>query len=153
VKRRSRKSKVTEPDPFQALDLLQFADQFYFAFRKLPERPPPEGWPRYFLLCHSIELALKAYLAQHGASPEELQNVFRHDLKQLLKAAIKKRLPLAQDTQDKIKLLRKAHTKLRHRYPGKGPVYVIEPFIPVARELLVAVSNDVRGPGLMNYPK
>ena len=90
-------------------------------------------------------MALKAYLAQHGASPDELREVFNHDLKKLLKAAVKNGLPLAQDTQDKIKLLSKAHTQLRHRYPGKGPVYVIEPFIAIAQELLNVVSIEVRG--------
>ena len=140
-----RKSEVREPDPFHALDLLLFADQFYLAFHKLPENPPPWGWPRYFLLCHANELALKAHLAHHGASAEELQKVFKHDLKKLLKAVIKKGLPLTHDTQGKIKLLSKAHAKLRHRYPGEGPVYVIEPFVAAAQELLDSVSTDIRG--------
>jgi hypothetical protein len=31
-------------------------------------------------------------------------------------------------------------------------VYVIEQFIPAARELLTTVSNTIRGPGLVAYP-
>jgi hypothetical protein len=48
-------------------------------------------------------------------------------------------------------LLNKAHTEFRHRYPGVGPVYIIEQFIPAARELLTTVNNAIRGPGLVTY--
>jgi hypothetical protein len=66
-----------EPDelaylPFEYLD---YAEQFFEAFKQLPEERP-EGrpsWPRYFLLCHSIELALKAYLALGGTTPGQLR--------------------------------------------------------------------------------
>jgi hypothetical protein len=54
-------------------------------------------------------------------------------------------------TQETIKLLNKAHTEFRHRYPGEGPVYVIEHFVPTARELPTTVSNVIRGPGLVTY--
>jgi hypothetical protein len=143
---------MTEPNPFTAFEYLDFADQFYNAFRELRERPPPLSWPRYFLLCHSIELALKAYLAMYGATPEKLKNNFRHKLDKLVDEAAKKGLPLTATTQETIKLLNKAHTGYRHRYPGEGPVYVIEQFIPTARELLTTVSNAIRGPGLVTYP-
>ena len=31
------------------------------------------------------------------------------------------------------------------------PVYIIEQFIPAARELLTTVNNAIRGPGLVTY--
>ena len=59
--------KPTYPDHFRPLDFLELAEEFYQAFHDLPARLPP-SWPRYFMLCHAIELAPKAYLAQHGAT-------------------------------------------------------------------------------------
>jgi hypothetical protein len=126
---------MTEPDPFTAFDYLDFADQFYNAFREPRERPPPLSWPRYFLLCHSIELALKAYLAMYGATPEQLKYDFGHKLDELVDETVKKGLLLTTTTQETIKLLNKAHTEFRHRYPGVGHVYIIEQFIPAARVL------------------
>jgi hypothetical protein len=72
---------MTKPDPyhlFRPIQYLDLADQFYSAFHELRERPPPFSWPRYFLLCHSIELALKAYLAKLGATLEQLKWDFGH---------------------------------------------------------------------------
>ena len=47
---------VTDPNPFTAFEYLAYADQFYCAFYKAPTFHPSISWPRYFLLCHSIEL-------------------------------------------------------------------------------------------------
>jgi hypothetical protein len=149
------KRKITKPDPlqrFRPIQFLDFADQFYSAFHELRKRPPPFSWPRYFLLCHSIELALKAYLAEHGATVDQLKDDFGHKLDKLVDKAAKKGLPLPTTTQETIKLLNKAHTGYRHRYPGEGPVYIIEQFIPTARELLTTVSDAIRGPGSVTYP-
>jgi hypothetical protein len=105
------------PDVLRQFDYLERAEQFYQAFGDLPQRPPP-AWPRYFMLCHAIELALKAYLAAHGATAQQLKD-FRHNFTALLNEAINKGL--------------------------LKPVFVIEHFQSTARELLNSVSNAVRG--------
>jgi hypothetical protein len=96
---------------------------------------------------------LKAYLALYGATPEELKKDFGHKLDELVDEAVTKGLPLTTTTQEEIKHLNEAHTEFRHRYPAEDakPVYIIEQFIPAARELLTTVSNAVRGPGLVTY--
>jgi hypothetical protein len=99
------KRKITKPDPlqrFRPIQFLDFADQFYSAFHELRKRPPPFSWPRYFLLCHSIELALKAYLAEHGATVDQLKDDFGHKLDKLVDKAAKKGLPLPTTTQETI---------------------------------------------------
>src|SRR6476646_8231916 len=55
--------QATDPNPFTAFEYYAYADQFYDAFYKLgaDHLHPSISWPRYFLLCHTIELALKAY--------------------------------------------------------------------------------------------
>jgi hypothetical protein len=48
-------------------DFFARAVQFHRAFSELKEpNYPPDDWPRYFMLCHAIELALKAFLAHKG---------------------------------------------------------------------------------------
>jgi hypothetical protein len=61
------KAKVTTDPRLYALDMLERAEEFLEAFRQLP--PPARrwiSWPRYFLLCHSVELGLKAFLVSRG---------------------------------------------------------------------------------------
>jgi hypothetical protein len=139
---------MTDPNRF-AFDYFAHADQFYCAFNKAPTFHPSISWPRYFLLCHSIELALKAYLAKLGAMPTQLRQLDRrHNLDRLVTEAVEKGLHLTTPTQEGIKALAEAHAKFWHRYPrddGKFEVFVIEQFIRAAHELINAVSVEVRG--------
>jgi hypothetical protein len=65
------------------------AEEFYQAYTDLPPRNPPY-WPRYFMLCHSIELGLKAYLAYHGTTHEQLKKQgVQHNLRGLMRNAVK----------------------------------------------------------------
>jgi hypothetical protein len=48
------------PPGLMPYEFLERAAEFYQAYRDLPTRYPP-SWPLYVMLCHSIELALKAY--------------------------------------------------------------------------------------------
>ena len=133
------------PSILRQFDYLERAEQFYEAFYDLPKREPP-SWPRYFMLCHAIELALKAYLAAHGATAQELKN-FRHNLTALLEEAINKGLSLSDTAQKDIKALQEAHEKFWHRYPKEDakPVLVIEQFEATAGELLTRASIALRG--------
>jgi HEPN domain-containing protein len=146
----SEQGSELEPNPFTAFEYLAYADQFYDAFYKLgaDHLHPSISWPRYFLLCHAIELALKAYLAKLGATPEHLKYEFGHKLDELLTEAVEKGLHLTPETQQRIMALAEAHRKFWHRYPrddGKIEVFTIEQFIPAAHELLNAVSMEVHG--------
>jgi hypothetical protein len=133
--------------PLRPIEYLEYAEQFFNAFGRLPQGLPP-SWPRYFLLCHSIELALKAYLAAHGATPSQLKG-FGHKLKKLLKKATKKGLSLSAQAKDQIRLLDKVHANFWHRYPpDRGSIKdlpLIDHFVPAVRELHQAVGVAVRG--------
>jgi hypothetical protein len=127
-------------------DFLERAEEFYQAYRDLPITPPP-SWPRYFMLCHSIELALKAYLTARGYSPTELRGEFGHDLTRLLTEAVSAGLPLGVLSRSEIEPLDEAHRKFWARYPNEigKPVFVIDGFETYARELLLHVANFIRG--------
>jgi hypothetical protein len=99
-------------DPSMEFDYLDYAEQFHNAFHELQERPPSLSWPRYFLLCHSIEFALKAYLAKLGATPEQLKYEFGHKLDELVNEAVENGLHLTTTTQEEIKALNEAHTEI-----------------------------------------
>lgn len=98
------------------------------------------------MLCHAVELVLKAYLFHHGASPKELRaKAVRHSINELLTRAMNKALSLSHDVQGGIRLLHEAHEKFWHRYPKEDakPVYTIEQFESPARQLLDAVTPCV----------
>ena len=143
--------QATDPNPFTAFEYYAYADQFYDAFYKLgaDHLHPSISWPRYFLLCHTIELALKAYLAKLGATPEQLRQLERrHNLARLVTEAVEKGLHLTPETQEGIRALAEAHAKFWHRYPrddGKIKVFVIEQFIRAVHELINTVCKEING--------
>ena len=131
---------MTEPQPCPEFGFYAYADQFYDAFNKLgaDHLHPSISWPRHFLLCHSIELALEAYLAKLGATPKQLKFELGHKLAELVDEAVGKGLRLTPETQDRIKALAKAHSNFCHRYPweweNSDGVYVMEQFIQGRRQ-------------------
>ena len=138
------------PDTLRPGDHLRLAEDFYQAFRDLPRHYPPQSWPRYFMLCHAVELALKAYLFYRGKTPMELKAPkLRHSLKELLTEATNSGLSLSTSVQNDIALMDEAHEEFWHRYPKEDgkPVCTIEQFESPARELLDAVSAAVFSAG------
>jgi hypothetical protein len=86
----SKAGQRADPIPFAEFEYLDYAVQFYQTFHKAPTFHPI-SWPRYFLLCHSLELALKAYLAKLGATTEHLRKLERrHNLNKLLDEVVEK---------------------------------------------------------------
>jgi|ERR1700722_3249744 HEPN domain-containing protein len=129
-------------------DLVGRATEFTVAyslltFPRTTTRPP--DWPRYFLLSHSIELSLKAFLAARGKTSVELRKEFGHDLKKLLKEAIKRGLVLGPEACEAIFILEKAHNNHWARYPKEDstPVVAIEEFEKTAFELLHQVRETI----------
>ena len=75
--------------------LLSLSDEFLEAARVLQETPPirVNYWSAtYYLLGHSAELMLKAYLYKHGQTINDLRKI-NHDLEKLVTRAREKGLP------------------------------------------------------------
>jgi HEPN domain-containing protein len=124
------------------------AVQFQRAFGELKEPDyPPHDWPRYFMLCHAIELALKAYLALKGATYKQLKYDFGHNLTELLTEATKKGLSPTAPTHEAINALNEAHTEYWHRYPdiegGPWSFPTIGQFAGAASELIQKVDKHL----------
>jgi hypothetical protein len=65
---------------------LRYARHFLTAAQALPADPKFSPVP-YYLLCHSIELALKAFVMASGKPLDFVKNQLGHDLQKALKAA------------------------------------------------------------------
>jgi len=79
--------------------------------------------PAYYLVCHSIELILKAFLRGEGESLNKLREV-SHDLNQALKAAKKKNLDqyylLTEDQREAVDLINDYYNKKELEYITTG---------------------------------
>jgi hypothetical protein len=86
--------------------LYSLAGEFLEAARVLQAVPPVRvkfSSATYYLLGHSAELMLKAFLFKHGVSIDELKKI-GHDLKNLVCVAREKGLPENVDFQQILKL-------------------------------------------------
>jgi hypothetical protein len=132
------------------LDFLQGAELYYQAYRQVvPAWFPLHDSPRDYLLCHCLELALKAYLLAKGVSEEDLKRHFGHKLAKLLDAAIEHGLTLDGHARTRLKLLSKPHEEFWTRYPrplreGES-IVIIGEFGPLVEELLRNVGEHLRG--------
>ena len=88
------------------LGMLGYAECFLQAARAIPVQ---DGYSpvRYYLLCHSIELGLKAFLLTKGKTLKYLKNDLKHDLTRVAKEA--EGLGLAAVTPDEDRELQAAN--------------------------------------------
>jgi hypothetical protein len=133
------------------LQFLEMAEDFYQAFRDLPKKARsglPISWPRYFMLCHAVELALKAFLLASGVPIKDLENnkKFGHKIVDLMDEARKRGLQIGPLERSELVQLHEAHARYWPRYPRKegGPIFAIEPFQPYVVKLLEAVRAAIR---------
>ena len=108
-----------------ACRLIEEAQVYIESSRRLNKasRNSARFWnPTYFLLCHSIELALKAYLAASGVSEAKLRKELRHDIRLALRLARRHGFaPTDRRFPDIVKLLAPYHLDHSFRYPkGSG---------------------------------
>ena len=71
--------------------------------------------PKYFLLCHSIELALKAHILGHGGTNGEIRKI-KHDLRAALKRARELGLQPAAEVEEVVRLVAPPHKDYSFRY-------------------------------------
>jgi hypothetical protein len=147
---------VIQPTPFRALQPLFTAQRFLARgrqFRRVAipladmEGPEP-NWPKYFLLTHAIELAIRAYLAFRkdiGAARPPGPEPANHDLVGLYEQAVicgLKRNTLVTAGLPHISELHEIHYA---RYPRSEarPVALISQYDDLADELFADVGNAI----------
>jgi hypothetical protein len=138
---------------FRADEFLKLAQVFLNAYRALPEpwAPiPPYDWPRYLLLCHSMELALKAFLHIKGVSEQEMRKRYGHSLTKLLEAASSHGLVIGERGKRIPQYLNELHMDGCSRYPlpedkKTAPIASVSYFAPEAARLLHEVAKHIPG--------
>jgi hypothetical protein len=125
-------------------ELLERAEAFWTYQKASPTKP------RYFLLCHSIRLILRAYIASRRSLAEnELRATFGHDLLRLLDEASRLGLSVTQSAESEIEKLTEAHAKHCTCYHKQvaNRVLVIEHFVSQhVEELFKAVRSKIVAP-------
>jgi hypothetical protein len=145
-----RKAATPPPDPpfLRSTEFLRMAEQFYRGYVLIPDAFPLD-YAKYFLFCHSIEVALKAYLVHIGYGEEHLRIEFGHDLARLLREAQSRDLGIADDHVWRLSNLAEPHLNFWARYPradwSSGGIAVVKQYEPQVLDLLDAVSQAIYG--------
>jgi hypothetical protein len=117
-----------QPTGTDAQQHLHRARQFRAAAEDLPDsRNGEQNWPKYALLTHAIELALKGFVlhcAQGGKIPGDPK---RHNLVEWYEAAVKFGLTREPVMTENITLLNNLHESHYMRYPAQGARLVPNP--------------------------
>ena len=104
--------------------------------------------PRYFLLCHTIELILKGYIAwRRRITADELKTLFGYDLTKLLDEAIRLGLKVSPSTENNIEKLIEARSEyVTHPNEAANRVLVIKHLVERdIDELFKAVRQKLTG--------
>jgi hypothetical protein len=117
-----------QPTGTEAQQHLHRARQFRAAAQDLPDcRNGEQNWPKYALITHAIELALKGFAlhcARGGKIPGDPK---RHDLVGWYEAAVKFGLKREPDMTENIALLNNLHVSHYMRYPTQPARVVPNP--------------------------
>lgn len=104
-----------------AFGLWRFAKEYLSAAVLVGSDPTHEiSAPRYYLLGHSTELALKAFLLTNGVSLNELRQQIGHDLEAALEKAnafgLDKIVSISPEEDYSVRLLSRTYKPKEHEY-------------------------------------
>lgn len=143
--------KCAQPLAAYGADVMVLAEQYLDAFSALDVRAHPDRLrPGYFLLGHSTELGLKAFLFNRGVSYVELRDSFGHGHRKLLKEAQQRGLPEIPKLGFLINALAQMSEGNSLRYPKYTYLSVpsAEECGEVCGALLSAIGSKVKLAGL-----
>ncbi len=137
----------------RANEFLELAEVFLQAYGQIREPwfpIPPRDWPRYFLLCQSMELALKAFLHVNGVDERKMLSQYGHSLAKLFDAASDYGLAISQRARLIPHYYNDLHMEGWSRYPlpedkKTAPIADVATFAPEAKRLLHEVAKHVPG--------
>jgi hypothetical protein len=147
-RRAPKKLKRSPANPHAAFEFLQKAEQFFGGYKLIPERHPMD-FAKYFLFCHAIEVALKAFLIKTGDSVDDVKSKYGHDLVRLLRSCRKRGLAITDRDVDWLSSLGEPHKRYWARSPkedwSQGGIPTIPQFEAEGLKLLDAVATAVNG--------
>ncbi len=127
------------------LGLHVYAELYLSAAQALPKPKVPFEPVRPYLVCHAIELALKAYLSLRGAAMKDLADgAFGHNLESILTKAIEgdlaKLVPLTETQRKAIRLATTYYAGKVFEYPAVGEMLSAYPQSPPIDTLFEAAA-------------
>ena len=142
--------EAAKPPQLVAQRMLRDAEEYVEGARQLAA---PHGgivhkwaWPSYHLLCHAIELTLKAYLAASGVPIKTLANHIGHDLELAFRCAQKHGFtPSAAGFWEVGQSLAPYHLDHSFRY-GKPHGYVTHPEPSEVADIIASTITGVVEP-------
>jgi hypothetical protein len=142
--------QISEDDRATSLGIIRYSIEYFAAAVATQEKlelGAPGGVavaPVYTLAGHSIELALKAFVRQHGADLKDLKNL-GHDLDAAMDAAEATGLQHAAD-RTQLSLLNQEYSQHRFRYIRTGYVQLLDV------DSLFSLTAAVFEPCITNIP-
>ena len=130
-------------EKWTASGLARYSEEFFRAARAVDkDMGRDEGYeiiapvPVQFLVAHSIELILKAYLQYRGSSKKQLQNL-GHDLLTCFEEAVNVGLNYTMDDGqlEALKALSHLHSTTQLRYIKPGMFPIMGPISKIAKDL------------------
>jgi hypothetical protein len=108
------------PPGIRAWKFRREAQSYVKAARVLGREYPEQMLrPRYFLLCHALELALKSFLAAHGVDNKALKKISHNLNAAYNQAKVKSGFPASDKLlQRLVDLMSPEHEGYWFRYPG-----------------------------------
>lgn len=130
--------RIPQPLGIFAGELMERASEYLEAAKRLDtDEARPLVHPRYFLISHAVELALKAYLVARGTTKRKLRGKkMGHDLPALQAAAIAADLPLVPELDDLIWHLAGISEDHALRYPAG---YIVR--VPFAHQCFDVIAQ------------
>lgn len=132
-------------DRTSSLGLWRYAKEFAEAANSIAQLDPT-SIPAYYLVCHAIELALKAFLRGSGASLSVLKRL-GHDLPLLFEKAIRNSLDahckLTAEHQRAVTLANRYYRTKEFEYITTG--YKSLPKIDILQEAATRLVKELRG--------
>lgn len=117
------KSNPDYPPSLRPHNFLKLAYDFYNAYKNCPETTPP-NYPKYFLGCHCIELALKSFLLSKGVGIDLVIDK-GHNLESLLDQCIGMGLSVSKNFKTCIPKINEIHNGYWNRYPMERSIQVV----------------------------
>jgi hypothetical protein len=141
-----KKSKSQRPAHASAINLIQDAKSYLKAAVVVNQADKRSFFspPSYFLVCHAIELALKAFLAAHGTSERTLRRKLGHNLLGLYEAALKYDFkPADDDFSELVDWLHPYHQEHVFRYRPSDDELILLPAPTYVAELLEPIFGHI----------
>lgn len=127
------------------LGLHMYAESYLLAAQVLPKSQAPFEPVRPYLICHAIELALKAYLSLQGIAMIRLaEGPYAHNLESLLtkanEAGLRKVVMFTDAQGNAIRLATTYYSGKVFEYPAVGEALKAYPHMPSIEPLSEAAS-------------